>query len=600
MKLHLPKLLCVAVMGAMALPAMGGELTYTTDANGNTLWNVGEIDPTMEPYEQYTYLDVATHEHSVAYDINEDGKIEANEKAFVLDGKDQLGIYLNNSLFVGGYDYTEGNTYNPDNPLPNSLYVNGTIVVKDSACISLGGLYKTSSHKELIGLMADNVIVEGTSGTNITVRRGYTKNLIIKSGTVYWHQGTNDGNSSGSFYWYDENNEDGWKVSDSKMMMITESLQQSGGTLIIGRADKTAQGSKYFANLLNGNISLSGNGKMTVYGDSITDNNNLQIKQSGNSQMCFRDMFFLYQDNSVLSITQDEGNEKGNPTMILGRLEGKLPGFGSWNIGAINRAATVNITQNGGGEIKLAYGSNFGKASTINITQNGTGTVTIGGGHAMANTTVASDGFMSTNTTYTLDQSEGSGSVNIASDASISASSLKLNTAALLNIAGSLTLNEGGTFEIAVNSAHDAAISIEATGSLVATNQALSLSMDDVVVSDMIDTLTAATESCEMTYTIDLISSTDKGKLETLLGQLTWEWEGLPQTAALAADTLTTVVTYDYIDSGLVVNDMGDGTYMLQAATNWNVKVTEQVPEPATATLSLLALAGLAARRRRR
>ena len=250
-----------------------------------------------------------------------------------------------------------------------------------------------------------------------------------------------------------------------------------------------------------------------------------------------------------------------------------------------SKNAQLHLSQTGAGTIKISNGVQFTTASGKNstISQTGGGTINLSGDFSSA----------------VFDITQSKGTINLNNGATMQSNKLALDSNALLNIAGTLTLNEGGTFEIAVNSAHDAAISIEATGSLVATAQTLSLSLNEAVVSDMMDTVESATESGLLTYTIDLISSTDKSKLDTLLGQLTWAWEGLPQTAALAADTLTTVVTYDYIDSGLVVNDMGDGTYMLQAATNWNVEVTEQVPEPATATLGLLALAGLAARRRR-
>ena len=314
--------------------------------------------------------------------------------------------------------------------------------------------------------------------------------------------------------------------------------------------------------------------------------------------------------NSGVSITQS-GGTFDTPTTVNGQLAFEL-GSGSYTINQINpesgeapekqpeltirrlaAASTtkLDITQTADkGLINLTAGTNvagivFKLGDTSTLKQDTvTGVINLNGDFSGA--------------TYNVEQS-GSGTININSDCKFVANELSVGGDAKLNIAGSLILNEGGTFEIAVNSAHDAAISIEATGSLAATKQALSLSMDDVVVSDMIGTLTAATESCKMTYTIDLISSTDKGKLETLLRQLTWEWEELPQTAALAADTLTTVVTYDYIDSKLIVNDMGDGTYMLQAATNWDVTAAEQIPEPATATLSLLALVGLASRRRR-
>ena len=73
MKLHLPSLLTVALLGAMT--AAAAELTYTTDDNNNKIWTV----PTHESIKQNL---PSSSSNIVVYNGD-----------FYLSGEDTLGAY---------------------------------------------------------------------------------------------------------------------------------------------------------------------------------------------------------------------------------------------------------------------------------------------------------------------------------------------------------------------------------------------------------------------------------------------------------------------------------------------------------------------------
>ena len=570
MKLHLPKLLCVAVMGAIALPTMGADTTYPyvqENEDGSYYMNVGFSTP-------------GSNEESIVSYTPENGTLTVKDN-------DKVGAFKNNILdvdqMVTSYPDTSSTNEN-EYSYSNTLKINGDLEIKGTGKVILGGQPGSNVYT---GIIANTVTIdktaEGTSSSpNLDATRAHIGSLIVNGGYVQMHTNEYSGNS------FIGNEVGGTTFGGLKQVVITNKLEVNGGTVVIGRADGSVNTSHYMTALgdrsdgsayagqmqvssMSEGIIQSG-GDLTIKGQTIAQSG-LTINQTGGNMSIVNGSRLRLEGTDLTKITQNGKN--ADTTMTIGQIV-----YSS----ILSKSRNVGIEQLGLGTINLTNGVTYTSTTASTITQSGGGKINLSGDFSSA----------------VFDITQSKGTINLNNGATMQSNKLALDSNALLNIAGSLTLNEGGTFEIAVNSAHDAAISIEATGSLVATAQALSLSLHEAVVSDMMDTVESATESGLLTYTIDLISSTDKSKLDTLLGQLTWEWEGLPQTAALAADTLTTVVTYDYIDSGLVVNDMGDGTYMLQAATNWNVEVTEQIPEPATATLGLLALAGLAARRRRR
>ena len=565
MKLHLPKILCMAVMGAIALPTMGADTTYPyvqENEDGSYYMNVGfsPVDGTTDMWiKDYTPTDgtlsVGKNDLIGAFVASEDGTLQ----------KENLHTSFANGM---------GNSSN----VSNTLRVKGDVNISYNGKIQLGG----QSHSNVYtGLIANNVTIDSTAtgsgeavgsyypNANLFATRVYLDTLTVNGGAAVIHADQYGGNS------FIGSADGGTSLGALKMAVVNSSIKVTGdGYLSIGRG-------------YNNNFYVTGLGSGFMGGNKA-----ISITQEGGTlKLVGRTLatggMNVTQDKGVMSIANGyvlsmSGNTSKRNTITQ---SDKSLVETSLTIGQITGSTTgFDIKQDGAGTINLTNGVTYTSKTASTITQSGGGKINLSGNFS--------------STVFDITQSKGT--INLNNGATMQSNKLALDTNALLNIAGSLTLNEGGTFEIDVNSAHDAAINIGATGSLVATKQALSLSLNEAVVSDMMDTVESATESGLLTYTIDLISSTDISKLNTLSDTLTWKWEGLPQTAALAADTTTTVTSYEYIGSDLVVNQMDDGTYMLQAAITWDVTAEEQIPEPATATLSLLALAGLAARRRRR
>ncbi|MBQ4593418.1 MAG: hypothetical protein IJA81_02160 [Akkermansia sp.] len=569
MKLHLPKLLCVAVMAAMALPAMGGELASTTytgeDGQEHTKWDVGEFDGTTHPNKQYTTIDTLT-----------------------LDGYDMLGTYDDNGKLRIIYGTCTGAS-NQSQVSP-SLKVTGTLTIKDNAQLSLGGLYD-GSHDDYIGLNADKLHIEAKDDANIVNFRttgAWINDVEINSGTVLFHaafdyngnngatEGTNQGNQS----WFPGIMKPTESDDDTKMVVIKKSYTQSGGNVTFGCSaiSPHTSGTKiYYANNLTGNISQTG-GNMNVYGHTYYDG--VLISQSGDGEMNFRDRIYLHKTSEV-KIQQGGDNTAASdkPTMVIGKL------FGS--------TASVILDQTNAGTMTLAYGTNFSTSGTVKVTQSGTGTVNIGGGHNMKSTDLS--GFEAVNTSYKFQQT--SGTINIANNATVNLTessiggTLHVGHAATLNVQGALNVAETATLSFGVNQENNtAAMVIDGGSSIVALGAAVSLTLTEALTTTL-DNYFTSEDVEDKTMTFNLISNFDATQKDnfTELSVFT--------TPAAVATLATDDVAYDVKDWSLSVTDNN----VLQATVTWQaVKAGEQIPEPATATLSLLALAGLAARRRRR
>ena len=391
-------------------------------------------------------------------------------------------------------------------------------------------------------------------------------------------------------------------MGGGKNIAFSGSYTQSGGNVKFGAVDyspHTSGTNIYYGQAFKGSISQSG-GTMNVYGHTVFEGT--LLTQSGDGEMNFRDRINLTKSGVTIQQGGDNTAASDKPTMVIGKL------FGS--------TASVILDQTNAGTMTLSYGTNFSTSGTVKVTQSGTGTVNIGGGHSMKNTDLS--GFDTTNTTYNIDQSSSSGTVNLASNATIGVTSLKqganatlningtlnlsgtdnvvsgavtLGTAGTLNVQGALTVEGTATLNFGVNSTTDAAAMNIATdgGSIEALGAAVSLTLTEALTKEL-DNYFTSEDVEDKPMTFNLISNFDAEQLDNLT-------EGDIFTTPAAVATLATDdVAYDVKDWSLSVTDNN----VLQATVTWKVVTAEeQVPEPATATMSLLALATLAARRRR-
>ncbi|MBQ2813457.1 MAG: PEP-CTERM sorting domain-containing protein [Akkermansia sp.] len=357
-------------------------------------------------------------------------------------------------------------------------------------------------------------------------------------------------------------------------------------------------------------------GKMEVYGFSIAKSG-LSITQTGGT-ILLRDVLNLSgEDENV--ITQGQVDDATKAELTVGQFTGQT--------------ATITMNQTGKGTINLAYGSSFTKDGTINVNQTGAGEINIGGGHKEGvSTTNTYDtvfpGFVAENTTYNIKQT-GSGTVHIKSNAAITTDTVNVGTNATLNVDGSIiikgtatlngTVNVGATatFELAescnmsvstelelssgnsirfgIGSVSDAdgSMQMSTTGDLAFAGGELELWLTDDALWEMAEGADALGSEYHLTL-ISNLSEADMLELDSVIND--------ELVLSRYYKELELPTTYD-VNSALPITIEANSLILennalkaIAIATNPNLTV----PEPTTATLSLLALVGLASRRRRK
>ena len=440
MKLHLPKMLRAALIAAVCTTsAYAGSLTFTTNSDGDTLWDVGygvKFDDNGNPIGLSDNYKI--HNDFETFDATKDGVsgYVDGEKVFLLDGNDRLGIYdangliCNNpvsgdklmgslvgseylSIFGSGVWNWDTDTYSQDRVFSNSLKVTGTLYIKDTAKVALGGQYKvskSSTYDYYMGLTADTVIVDGTTPTgdndyvHLEATTATIGTLSVKSGNVHLHHDIsyNSGNSNG--------NSDN---SSKKMVEITKELNVEGGNVYIGRngpSDSASDLKKHYINSLKGKINQSG-GNLIITGKTVLGAN---ITQTGGSLSLADGSFIKISTNptSIVQSSPEDSTSGNNAKMVLGQIT-------ALNMLSKVTYSQLNILQTSNGEIHLKNGVTFTtkNASTASsITQTGGGKVNLTGNFTSAifNVDVTKGLLTLTNSSTKLKSNElsvGSGSV---------------------------------------------------------------------------------------------------------------------------------------------------------------------------------------------
>lgn len=454
---------------------------------------------------------------------------------------DQVGASDDSGNLITSFKYAAGTGYT------DNLKVSGAVTINGSGQLYLGGMYGTSYSK----LTADSVTVNGDLTGGLANLNLYTDSADIgtftmNSGTVWMHTQIYSGNSY---------------VSGAKQVMI-DNLNMNGGTLLLGSANtKYLNTSHYYTVLGSGSSSdkvTQTGGYLKVDGFALLQGG-LTIDQQGGT-MVFDDTAAVYGYWGSKTLTINQSSDDETTSMSLGKLASS------------SSAVTVQlgITQSGKGTITLKDGVSFSRNASI--TQTGDGTINLAGDFTSA--------------TFSVDQGTGTGLIELKDAASLKAGSLVLNTDATMNIAGALTLTDDAAITLNVNAKDSAALHLKSTGSLTMGTATLMIALSDdmttAMTSEILTALSVA-ETESYTYTIDLMD--EIAGMDVLSGQMenfTLDWD-------VVLDT-TEQLTYT---TGIQMAE--DGSTMQAYVT-----ATKVVPEPSTATLSLLALAGLVARRRRK
>lgn len=363
MKLHLPKLLRAAVIAAVcgAGITQAAELTYTTDTDGNRLYDVGEAGTTRPS------LNKTKHQGNLT-----------------LNNRDTLGIYDNNQFVttdLGSYiDGTKTGIYT------NNLSVSGDITLNDNSKIVLGGQYKITSSKidEFTGIFANSVAVND-SATLIAGKSDISNLTATGNATVLLHN-TGYNNYTGGNTLTDVFGRVGfWDTSKVSEISGTITVKDKAQVVIgVDNGQNPTSKTNHWLNSIGGSItqsSATGTEQSLLQLKGKTHfTGNLNIQQSGGKM----EIGLLSGDNTKsLVFLGGSGNnvinQTGDATLKIGKMISAVSGSA--------RARQLTITQSGIGTITLDNGVEFktANASTASsITQSGGGTVNLTGDFSSA------------------------------------------------------------------------------------------------------------------------------------------------------------------------------------------------------------------------
>lgn len=405
MKLHLPKLLSIAVMSALALPTMGADGPEKWDpSSGEQHSTLLDESKVQTDNAGNTYLDVFYYEGYDTWKYNWHGDLVIGDSGESTGHVDNVGSFVDNWEWVTPTDSAR----TPD------LHVHGNVTVQGNGKVVLGGKFNDSRY---LGIEATGITVNGGSLTATTIR---AVDLVVTGGAV---STSTPGCSTGSYQ------------GSLAYSYIQNSLTISGGSLSFGYDGDDITGIDNNRALMTvfGNSSFSmtqTGGTMNVYG-AVKLIAGATITQEDNAgATVLRDTVFM-QGSGTTTFTQSADSA----TLVIGKL------------GRAQISGTQNIVfnQSGDGLIHLAYGSNFKQESTISLNQTGNGVINIGGGHDTAltgalptNYALDQTTFESNNTTYNIDQS-GAGTVNV--NGALTADTVKVSGESKLNLNEDVSVN---------------------------------------------------------------------------------------------------------------------------------------------------------------
>lgn len=608
-------------MSALALPTMGAVLTsanvVTPVEGGDSYLNVG------------TEVDVDTWSGDLV----------------IGDTSESTGDVDNVGAFNDDWDWVAPNK----TVLTSELKVQGNITVQGNGKVVLGGYFSDTRY---MGLEAtENITVNGGS---LTATKIIANNLVVNGGTVSTHTaGCNNGVSSvgvamPALQSYIKNSliVNGGSLSFG---YAADDIKGNGG-----RHDRMTT----IGDMASGPVSiLQTGGTMRVYGDMGLWDGATVTQQDDAGVLMLRDTVWL--DSSGTTTFNQSAD---SAALVIGRLESSKTKnvhgivFNQSGDGLIHLAygsnfakeGTIAFNQTGNGTINIGGGhdialtgvlptdyaldkvdpdistSSFeGKNSTYTIDQSGAGTINVNGALSADVVKVSGESKLNLNedvSVNSLTQSE-KGKITVAEGRTLTAGELTIEGGVFENngtIEGDVFMS-GGSFTMA-----DEAVA----GGLTATSGTIYLqgdvtftgvvSLGNVSSSDVLALLSGESSPALTVYiaqgaNIVLDNSLlsvegqqfvmgDDTQIVVDLGTQDSDYEGgAPLFTLSGKDGETLTNTASALEDKLQIT-WQDSTGTQQTVSGSSVEgsiATQVVPEPATATLGLLALAAWAARRRR-
>ncbi len=256
MKLHLPKLLRVALLSAMSI-------SFATTAHAvEALIDVGLVD-TSNSSAKHTTITADTTDVT----INSGQAVGA----FTTDDNQDKKLIT----AFGSYEYSKSTTYGAI--IPNHLKVNGKLTINGNGQLVLWGQIKGNMRDAYSGLIADEVIVNGDNSVkNLVIGSATLGSLTINSGKVSIHESAATGGNSV--------NNLGTVPSvgtDCKIATIKNALNVHGGTLTMGASGNAQTGPLHYATYFGANSQINQTGgDIKIHAQSYLSGG-ITINQSG-------------------------------------------------------------------------------------------------------------------------------------------------------------------------------------------------------------------------------------------------------------------------------------------------------------------------------
>ena len=538
------------------------------------------------------------------------GSFTGESHLVIGNGTDSLSVTTENSLFIGGYGWHNTNGWKDNASLNSSTEGtkefaphSGSVTVNKgstlevgtgigSAYTSIGGTQIYIGHGAQGTLTVDGgeVISNGYIGISTsTLREDDNSGLLeIKNGGKVIVKAQAE--QSTTYY---------------NQILVGGSTKGTGSVVITGEGSELIIESTSTKNVNNENFisffsigSANGNGDMTVdNGATLTvgtpadgttyayigeaGDGSLTVGNEGTANINASQALLSYNNpDGSSTITVEAGGELnlGNETQGCNTFMGYSAADNASLI--IENGGTANIRGNVMVRSSAADGSAAALQNdgTINLQDYGPyGTAAalhVYDGTAMVNNGTISDGFTVLNSGA---EASGTGTFSntiVSGGATLTIGTINEDgsiTAGSQTHTGNLELLEGATLTFAIDDLNGD------SNSMLILSDGASLTVDEDAVVRLYLSDAAIEQSKELgdDFSLQLVSSTEGGETTPYV--------------------LSNIEIYD--TDGLKVEDV---SFSGQVDENGNITITNTIPEPTTATLSLLALAALAARRRRK
>ncbi len=536
-------------MGEKNIISGAGSVTTATLTTGNVgkyTLNVKSLTATSSTIGQHTQV-IGGEANLGALTLS--GKLEANGGKVVISSTSGNGTITGTagSIELNAGDHTVGTL-----DLSNSDTAQGIATVKTGAVLGVGTLWGCSTSylalEEGATLTVDNVAIVGNNSKNVA--------KVTSSSNDYY-----------------QSNKDGFSIANATITISNTTDEKTIGNNLVGTSKlvKEGEGTLKLTNTANthtGGTDVKAGKLVATTGAALGKTGTTTI--SGGS---------LEIDDAKATITKSNADTNATITYIPDAEGNTGEAYGIGNSGYQVENAKVELAANSGTTIS-------NRLVGVELVNNGTGTITAGNGFNDFTSINAASGDI---TLRGLAAEADTGNVDTVTNLSIGENrTLSVYakwstdmTEATVKVTGSANFASGAKMNGNLVLANGATVTMAEALTMGST---VTLGTGMTLAGDLVSTIKSMSED----GTVDLFKGVDA----LYLGDSTLASGTLDATSGVNLDTY--------------FNFEGAGDYYLGYdgqtvyAGVMQAPVTPAVPEPTTATLSLLALAYLAARRRRR